>query len=489
MNIEPRSRYFGSNSLQFDVTFWNLMGKCKAIPGEEGFVLSSYILGDGQGDLAHLQKEASILSKKNPGRKITVIAIAAEKHRGKIHPKKLDNVTYHIVYYGDSHTTSPPIQESPFADPDSILQEIKEASVWLAGPVKIKKIFDDLDKEMATKGFAIHEYGTKLDNTDNFYKTILLGLGDNEIGIYTHTPKSDYQWDKIENEVLKKALFNKSDITSLDVDQYLAAHAPFMCYVSSDDVALRFIYRALYFGYIQGGRANIDVIYPAKTNLSELIEGLKRIKNTFPIKSIMLNGEIIDTGEKGFNLRVINPGRLSKKDFKKVMYLSSPLVGCTGNASIGQALSYGKIPYYEQLGQTKQTKKNLCDIAYQVCGKDSPLVYLLDAEPRFMMIDQEEREKLGSDRLIEDAKKLGEFIKEKYSLNECLHGMVNSHLFRTKYPEAAAAIDEIKKRFLSHEIDIEAAKIEIIHELQKIGLLENQNVQDNDQFEQKHLTG
>jgi hypothetical protein len=155
------------------------------------------------------------------------------------------------------------------------------------------------------------------------------------------------------------------------------------------------------------------------------------------------------------------------------MYLSSPLVGCTGNASIGQALSYGKIPYYEQLGQTKQTKKNLCDIAYNLCGNDSPLVYLLDAEPRVMMIDSEEREKLRNARLVEDAKKLGDLIKDQYSINESLCGMVNSHLFKTKFPEAVVAIDEIKHRFLSREINIEAAKAETMSVLQKNDLLEN----------------
>lgn len=455
-------------SLQFDITFWKLMDECMAIPGKEGIVLSSYILADGLGDWAHLQKEASILSKKFPERKITVIAIAAEKHRGKIHPKDLDNVSYHVEHYGNSCYTSPSIQKSPFADTDYIIQTIKEASVWLAGPVPIKKIFDDLDKEVKTKGFAIHEYGTMLEKTDHFYKTIQLGVGSKEIGIYTHSAKSDYQWDKVENEVLRKELFTKSDVTSTEVDEYLSKNAPFMCYVSNDDSALRFIYRALFFGWFQCKKVNIDIIYPAKTNLSELKIGLKKIKDTFPVKSISVNGEIIEVAEKGaFNLRIINPGRLTKKDFKRVMYLSSPLVGCTGNASIGQALSYGKIPYYEQLDQTKQTKKNLCDITYNACGKNSPLVYLLEAEPRLMMIDNEEREKLSHPQLIEDAKKLSDLIKNQYSINKCLSSIVNGHFFRQKSPEAAVTLDTIKNRFISREIDIESAKVEIFNELQK----------------------
>jgi hypothetical protein len=187
-----------------------------------------------------------------------------------------------------------------------------------------------------------------------------------------------------------------------------------------------------------------------------------------------VNGEKIGEAEKeGVHLRIINPGRLSKRDFKRVTYLSSPLVGCTGNTSVGQALSYGKIPYYEQLDQTKQTKQNLCRIAERICGWDSPLVYLLQPEPRLMMIDLEERAHLKNKKLIEEAKKLGEIIKDQYSLNGCLRGMVNAHLCRTKYPEFAIVIDQIKERFFNHDIDLITAQEEVGDELQKIGLIES----------------
>ena len=189
----------------------------------------------------------------------------------------------------------------------------------------------------------------------------------------------------------------------------------------------------------------------------------------------MVNDEKIEEiNESGFHLRIIHPGRLSKKDFKQVMYLSSPLVGCTGNGSFGQALSYGKIPYYEQLSQTKETKTNLRQIAGRVYHRDSPLVKFLEpTERRTLIVDNEEKDRLKNSRLITDAIKLGETIKNQYSFNGTLRGMVNAHICRTHYPQFAIAVDEIKKSFVSKEIELERAQESIYDELQKIGLLEN----------------
>jgi hypothetical protein len=140
-------RYFNSSALEFDITFWNLMDNCKATPGDEGIVLSSYILGDGHGDWAHLEKEAKELSKKFPERQITVIAIAAERHRGKLKPKEIGNVSHYIGYCHDSVHCTPIIKDSPFDDHESILNTIKNAAAWLAGPIAIEGIFNDLKNE------------------------------------------------------------------------------------------------------------------------------------------------------------------------------------------------------------------------------------------------------------------------------------------------------------------------------------------------------
>jgi len=475
MDYFSQTRFFSSKLLQFDITFWKLMNKCEPTPGKEGIILSSYILGDGQGDWAHLQKEAVELSKKFPERKITLIALAAERHRDKLKFKEIENVDYCLEYFGDGVHCAPMVDKSPFADHNSIIQSIKEASVWLSGPNAIHGIFDDLKTESLAKGLAINEYGFVGNFKNNeFLHTIRLGLGDGEIGIYTNKIKSDYQWDKVENNILKNKLFHTEHIQPSDVEAYLSEHAPFMCYVSNDENALRFIYRALFFGYHQCGKTKIDIIYPSKTDLSELKEGLKNIKKTFPIASITVNDELIEEeGINGFHLRIVHPGRLSKRDFKRIMYLSSSLVGCTGNSSIGLALSYGKIPYYEQLSQTEKTKKNLRQIAARTCGWDSPLVYLLEPVQRFMMINSEERNNLKNNSLIKDAEKLSEVIKDQYSLNGCLRGMVNGLICQNKYPHFANAINQIRDRFLSQNIDMMTAEEEICDEIRKIGLMKD----------------
>ncbi|MBA2728586.1 MAG: hypothetical protein H0U49_10500 [Parachlamydiaceae bacterium] len=462
-------------ALQFDLALWDLMDKCKATPGDEGIVLSSYILGDGLGDWVHLEKEAKELNKKFPDRQITVIAIAAERHRGKLQPKNNSQVRHHIEYYADSVHCTPSINVSPFNDHESLIQTVKQAAAWLAGPIAIQGIFNNLKNESMTNGFAINEYGYKAnDKNEEFLNKVFLGIGNEEIGIYTNRIKSDYQWDKIENHVLKEELFHCQEVRLNHIEAYLSKIAPFFCYVSNDDIAIRFIYRAIYFAHYQSKKSYIDIIYPAKTNLKNLIENLKHISNTFPVSTINVNGEkIVDTGVNGIHLRIINPGRLTKRDFKRVMFLSSPLVGCTGNASLGQALSYGKIPYYEQLDQTKQTKKNLCLIAERICGLDSPLVYLLEAEKRFMMIDNQERGHLRNEKLVEDAKKLGELIKEQFTLNGRLRGMVNAHICRTKYPKFATAINQIREKFISRDIDLFTAQESITNELAKIALLKD----------------
>lgn len=472
-------RPYNSNSLRFDVAFWKLMNKCQTVPGEEGIVLSGYIMGDGVGDFAHLEKEARLLSKKFPQRRITSIAVAAEKHRGKLNPKQLNNVSYHVAYsgrYGSPSRDQPPFQE---ADLQSLLQTIKEAAVWLSGPIAINNIFDSLGKESKEKGFAINEYGFGGNlRGDDFLYNIRMGLGNNEIGIYTNNIKDDYKWDTVENSTLKEFLFHTQDVQASHVESYLVEYEPFMCYLSNDSNAISFIYRALFFASYHNDRKKIDIIYPAKTDLRELREHLIKHFN-MPLTSLTINDEKIFENNKsdefGFHLRIFNPGKLSKKDFKKVMYLCSPFVGCTGNTSIGQALSYEKIPFYEQLAQTKGTKASLQRIAGRVSGQDSLLAEFLDTERNVRWYPSEkEWHILKDDRLLADAKQLSTAIKQEYSLNDALPGMVNAHLCRHKYPEFAAAIDSIREQFLNQQIDLVTAGVQIKSELNNLGLLTSQ---------------
>lgn len=131
------------------------------------------------------------------------------------------------------------------------------------------------------------------------------------------------------------------------------------------------------------------------------------------------------------------------------MKLSADLVGCTGNTSLSQALSFEKIPFYRNKGR-RSIEQSLGTISEMLLGKESVLANFF--------IYGGSNDAIKNPEIIEEAKKLSEHLFENYSLEPRIYGLANETLCRQKYPKFAKEEDIIKANYLDGEISLLEAK-------------------------------
>lgn len=473
----------------FDLAAWRLFHQAKAVPGNNELIVSGYVLSDGKGDHMHMLNMAKELHKKFPDRKIRIISVGSKVHVNKLSSINVPNIELHLAYYGEASLCAGVVPSTVFPQNTSmIMQKIKEADVWLSGPITIPGLFNSLQTEAQTKGIAIEEYDARTNfGADNFKKTVSMGLKPTSKGIMIKSLSTSYAWPDLENAKLKNILFNSQNPIDQDIQDYLSSHDTFFCYVSKLETAKTFIFTATGFAKLYSDKANVDIIYPCKGNFESVLKDLDQ----FDLKShgigtvrlVSQKGEeqkevVKVLNHEGKELRIIDVGVLTPKDFKKITLLSHPLVACTGNTSVCQALAYGKIPFYEYLGNTDMFRRMLITLAKEKFGEDSPLFKFLahvSNEEYSELIKHNEISQeplLAYESLVTQAKEFGQFMLDNYAFNPLLQGMVNEELCRKNYPAFAKIEDEIRSRFLEEKISLEDSLKALELEIRKLNLLD-----------------
>lgn len=146
--------------------------------------------------------------------------------------------------------------------------------------------------------------------------------------------------------------------------------------------------------------------------------------------------------------------------------ISAPLVGVTGDNSLAQALSFGKIPFYEAFGHKKQFAWALLKLIEENLGENSALENYIKSRT----FDKPSKGDLLQPEIAEQAKLLGEIIREKFSANPMIKGIVNEQLFLNSYPESGKTINNIRQQYLDSDITIEELEQQIKQELHHKGL-------------------
>ncbi len=358
--------------MAFRSAVWDLFNQIQSIPGDGEIVLSGYILADGKGDYVHMANLAKKLQKQFPERKIRMVVVSAETHRDKLQLLDETICKTHLDYFADTSVGAPLIDKPLFNE--DLTPYIKNAALWISGPIGILGLFDELAQEAHTKGIAFTEYdvNTNFQGTDHFAIMVNLGLGF-PTGVFINKPNLG-SWKDLQNDRLKNILFKQNELSQNIIDQYVNFREIFMCYQSSFIESTEFFIEAVEFAENHSPNKSVDICLPSRGNVISTQEDLeKHIDKDFFRKkgfaSVRWISEkdgqqqdfVIPIQDHGKEFRLINPGALSKKDFKLVMALSAPLVGCTGDHSLTQALSYGKIPSYEL-----SKKRELMSKAYQI---------------------------------------------------------------------------------------------------------------------------
>lgn len=455
-----------------DLLAWNIFQKCAPIPGDNEIVVTGYVMGDGKGDWFNMVNTCKHLMKKFRERKVRLIVAADEKHRGSLIYPKVERKDFAFIH-APVETTAVTVDQFP-KDAD-VLRKIKESAAVVLGPIDIKEIYmnDELDDVLEFNGIAINEYDAPTNQDELCGRHVMMGLNALQtIGVYTRQPKEKYSWKTISNLRLKDILFGTGLPGDREIKAYLDAHDLYLCYTGSE-VALQFFKAAAVVSALSETGKSIDVCYPCKGAMDSLSEMLSQgeLAGT-GIGSVRLiyfdEGEKrerrIDVAEQGVELRIIDVGLLTPKDFRILTQISGPLVGCTGDNSLSQALSYGKVPFYEVFSHKDDLLKELIQIIEHKFGNESKLFQFVKKG----RLPQSHAEVL---QLVRQAEVLGQLIREEHSANLLIQGVVNERIFRHLQIDNAIWEDELIEGYLHGDIPLEVVEIHLVTFLMQQGLI------------------
>jgi hypothetical protein len=469
-------------------TLWKMLGNCLPVQGTEEIVISGQVLGDGRGDWAAIRNMQKSLQKKFPERTVRIIASSTEKWNkpGLLDTTKIKALD--LIYYGNNTVMGANVPLIAFPTESNIIEKVQKAAVIISAGVGIESVFKSVLDEIHEKSIKIYEHDFATASSDEGFGSIILQTGinpaNNRAGIFTTTEK-EYTWDQLANAHLKSVLFGTDNPEEKEIRKYRSKHECFFGYMHKPANNFAFIRDAAVFSDANFPGKSIDVCLPGfcKNKETGIIDSEVKAsqKNWTGIdklvviwydgdqkkeRSILL-GEVEGEG-KGKEIRIIDPGNMSAKDFKIMTSISAPLVGCTGDNSLAQALSSGKIPCYESRFSTKVL--GLLLRIEENFGTESDLYKYCD-EVMNGLPEYRSSSDAGLPELMSQAKQLGKFMREEAAFQPVLRGVVNEKLLRQKDPDFATREDLLRQAYLENKISMEELNDQFTVLLSEKGLL------------------
>ncbi|OJU81197.1 MAG: hypothetical protein BGO10_09650 [Chlamydia sp. 32-24] len=392
--------------IKFEAVVTNYFKNQKVDLINKTIFISGFICSDGKGDFAHIKTYVKRIHKLLPLAPIEVFLVAQKKHKELLAPINHCNLQ---IEYSDGDMF---VAENYLSDRKEQLQVKAAKAIRISGPVGIIQVspitlcqpfFSSLND------CSIQEYDEK-SNIEPAEVLLRLGLNEDGVGLFTKKIKP-YTWNEVEHQSLKDVLFKS-------IEDYQSSHSLFFNYKSD---LRRFVVHALDFNFYHQ-QLVVDILNFESINLTDLpLKELKRKK--FNLKSVSIisfnNGIKVEAihilrkkGKK--HLRIINVANLTHQDFKKVAYLSSPLMGCTGDSSFCMALSYGKIIHYQLPVHKQRLYFNLLNIIKNTFGEDAILAkYMLGVKAK-----EANSYDLKDPAIVFQAKELSKVVSTSHSCNQ-----------------------------------------------------------------------
>lgn len=470
-----------------DREIWKIMSKSLPVEGDEQIVIIGQVLSDGRGDWAAMRKEQDFLHKILPDRTVAIIASSATKWEGLLEASSKENEPSHLIYYGNARFSGTSVPLSAFGPEAKIIEKVEQAALIIEAGVSVGEFPKEVIDKIRDKSIKIYEHDAETaSGTDTFSGTVLkMGLDPIKDGVFL-TSKEEYKWQDLENTNLKHILFEDNNPTMKKIDDYLLKNVCFLCYMSELQSYFSFIGEAVPFAIANSKEKFIDICLPniikdKKVGFDESMskeirflqlerfgfdrvkviwyDGQKQLENTIFLK----DHENKKTGQE---FRIIDPGSLSPKDFQMMISLSAPLVGCTGDNTLAETLSLGKIPSYEPRFKNKY-EALLTAIGMHI-GYESALYKYCEYRLKKSKFPPQE---IIDPKIIEQAKELGEKIREKSSFEHLLKGVVTEKLLRQKDPDFAKKEDIIRQNYIENKITTEQLKTQVMELLAEKGML------------------
>jgi len=339
-----------------------------------------------------------------------------------------------------------------------------------------------------------------------------MGVECNNLGIIIKDIPPTSSLLDLKNPPLKEFLLSSKTPTRSDLKTYLKTHEIFIAYLKAGSYyQTGFIYTAAALSKFSG-KQTLDLIIP-QVNLNCLHteflkqQGIAKIQ-IIKIQEGRVTQEEISLSEKGKALRMINPFPLEQIDFHTLLTCTYPLVGCTGDHSFNEAVSFDRIPFYELRSAKTSFINHLIALAEHVGEEpfylkqyfeklasiyDRAQGVVIDSMAHYNKLPDEaskaenrEKSKKNFDHLekkqtriaesalkiaellrqpkfVEEVQKLNSFLRENFSFNAVLQNIVERDLALANCEDLRKLEGTIREDYLKDRITLNQA-VELLEE-------------------------
>ncbi len=443
--------------------------------GSHEIVVSGFVASDGLGDYYHIKAAAELLHLKFPGKIGMVIELPGYRTRLRQLTLPVEK-NFDLVVFDEKDTEIDEVARA--------IEMLQRAQVVVDLPYDVPcSLIPKISAEQKT--VKLFEYGSESASLSKSPKSRSLGLDQYELGIVIKPKLLETSLQDLRDIALRQFFF----LETADMhDQEIAYHneTDFAFAYMKHDFFTRslagFVFSCCE-AYAFSEKQAIDIVCPHDGN--GLLESLFKESN-IGIKTVqfyrkkgleVLLEKEITLEKKGKLLRLINPFPLSNHDMQIFMN-KSLYVGCTGDMTPSEAISLGRVLFYDLLDHKRAFYRSMVNCAEEFFKEEADCFvrYLKICEKfrtaemnrtnEFFSLVQECGKLMRHPKTIEQSGRFCELLKTHFCFNEVLADIVSRQLVHARVPELKEMEKELMESFLKGEKNLRKSYVELAGKVQ-----------------------
>lgn len=462
---------------------------------KENIVVTGMVHPDGVGDYYHILSTVETIRKQFPDAKITMLINHTTKFPNSVRKPADPNIEIIFRNFREDQQPIYPVIEKA----DQIIE--------MSQHTHFDSVIEDMIKQKGDRYIYIVEYGKSHPESRHS-----MGLKNRHVGIFIKDMPSTVSMLDIKNEPLKQALFGNNSPSQEDLKNYLQTHEPFIGYLKMGSYyQMGLIYTAAALSKSSGKKVIDLMIPPVKLEYLDLEflkeQGIGKLKVIKIENGRQIENEIV-IAETGKEMRLINPFPLEQSDFHTLLAHTNPLVGCTGDHSLSEAISFDRLPFYELRYAKVGFQADLRELAgsvgiephylkqyFEVLGEiydyvqervintlavydkledkkfyQEELDYFKGKQTKITESSLKIANLLQHPELYEEMHEFNELVRTQYSFNSTLLDIVQRQLVLNRHPDLIKTENELKEKYLSGQITIDQANEQLSEKIKAVGL-------------------
>lgn len=492
--LNPDNREIKENLLFFSTIYF--YSSVPLLLSKRSLIVMGKVFDDGVGDYYHILNAAEWIKSKFPKLNVSMLISHMDAKLPSVVRKPFDPQIEACFFNSD---------EIP-ANVYFMLQQ-SDHIIEMSQKIRDQEIEEIINYKRDRYRF-IGEYGYSSKHP--------MGLKFDHLGIIIKDKAPTDSLLFLKNGGLKHFLFGTDAPSMDDVDKYLSTHEPYIAYLKVGSYyQTGFIYTTAAL-FRSSPKQTIDLILP-KIKMEYLHTGFLKDQGIAKIKVIKIKKEQVFKEEfilakEGKELRLIDPFPLEQVDFYTLLNCTNPLVGCTGDHSITEAISFNRVPFYElrtvkkvfmshlimlskyigkspfYLKQYFEELANIYDPAQSVIIDSmktydelpdeaskkqwqKPLLYLKKKQPQIAASALKIANLLQQPELINEVRNLNMFLRVNFSFNPLLQNIVERQLALSTFKDLKKLEKKVRENYLEDNITLDEALGRLVERIQMVNSL------------------